>query len=422
MGCPDESGSYEHCRYDTQKGIEVIWALVSTGFIFFMQAGFALVETGCVRHKNAQSILIKNVFDSAIGCIGFYLVGYAFAFGNVNYFIGYNPKYFAASGFWSIDTDNYKWWIFQYSFAATAATIVSGSLAERCQLTTYICFSFFMTSFIYPVVVAWVWAENDWGKGWLKNLGYIDFAGSSVVHVVGGICALWGAKILGPRYGREKDWKRQKAKKRELYESVGMQDSVLFNDEEFHKVLDHVRGDYKLAFQEWIAANRKQEFKPHNPGLILTGTILLWVCWLFFNGGSAIIFSPRKSGAAKVIMNNLIAPASAALFAGYFKGRITGTYSYVEKYDVATVCNGIIVGLVASTASCDGTEPWASVIIGIVGALFYSIGVLLINKFGIDDPLEASPVHLGGGSWGTLCVGLFNQDIGLFYNPKEGIK
>jgi ammonium transporter, Amt family len=107
-------------------------------------------------------------------------------------------------------------------------------------------------------------------------------------------------------------------------------------------------------------------------------------------------------------MNNLIAPASAALFAGYFKGHITGTYSYVEKYDVATVCNGIIVGLVSSTASCDGTEPWASVIIGMVGALFYSIGVMVITKFGIDDPLEASPVHLGGGSWGTLCVGLFN--------------
>jgi Amt family ammonium transporter len=109
--------------------------------------------------------------------------------------------------------DNYKWWIFQYSFAATSATIVSGSLAERCQLTTYICFSFFMTSFIYPVVVAWVWAVDElddgtktgWGTGWLKNLGYVDFAGSSVVHVVGGICALWGAKILGPRYGKEKE-------------------------------------------------------------------------------------------------------------------------------------------------------------------------------------------------------------------------
>jgi ammonium transporter, Amt family len=205
-------------------------------------------------------------------------------------------------------------------------------------------------------------------------------------------------------------------------EETATNGSILFNDEEFHKVLDHVRGDYRLAFQEWINAQRKQEFKPHNPGLILAGTILLWVCWLFFNGGSAIIFSERKNGAAKVIMNNLIAPASAALFAAFFKARITGTYSYVEQFDVGTICNGIIVGLVASTASCDGTEPWASVIIGCVAALIYSIGVLLINKFGIDDPLEASPVHLGGGSWGTLVVGLFNQDKGLFYNPSEGIK
>jgi Amt family ammonium transporter len=121
-------------------------------------------------------------------------------------------------------------------------------------------------------------------------------------------------------------------------------------------------------------------------------------------------------------MNNLIAPSAAGLFAGFFKGRITGTYSYVDKYDVATMCNGIIVGLVASTASCDGTEPWASVVIGIVAALIYSLGVLLITKLGIDDPLEASPVHLGGGAWGTLCVGLFNQDNGLFYNPRAGIK
>jgi ammonium transporter, Amt family len=212
----DNNTNYEHVRYDTHQGIEVIWALVSTAFIFFMQAGFALVETGCVRQKNAQSILIKNVFDSAVGCVGFYLIGYAFAFGNVNYFIGYGPKYFAASGFSELAFDNYKWWIFQYSFAATSATIVSGSLAERCQLTTYICFSFFMTSFIYPVVVAWVWAvevqddgtQTGWGTGWLKNLGYVDFAGSSVVHVVGGICALWGAKILGPRYGKEKEVER----------------------------------------------------------------------------------------------------------------------------------------------------------------------------------------------------------------------
>jgi len=187
-------------------------------------------------------------------------------------------------------------------------------------------------------------------------------------------------------------------------------------------VLSTVRGDYKAAFTEWIRSQKKQEFKPHNPGLILTGTILLWVCWLFFNGGSALIFNQRKNGPAKVIMCNLIAPSAAALFAGFFKGRITGTHSYVHRYDVGTICNGIIVGLVASTASCDATEPWASVFIGIIGAFFYSLGVLIIDKLHIDDPLEASPVHLLGGSWGVLCVGIFNQERGLLYNPKEGIK
>lgn len=137
-----------------------MWTLVATAMIFFMQSGFALVEVGTVRQKNAQSILIKNLCDSAIGCLGFWLIGYAFAFGNVKYVIGgFSTEYWAASGFAELPVDNYKWWMFQYSFAATAATIVSGALAERCQLATYLFFSFTMTSFIYPVVVGWVWAE-----------------------------------------------------------------------------------------------------------------------------------------------------------------------------------------------------------------------------------------------------------------------
>ena len=182
--------------------------------------------------------MIKNLFDSAIGCIGFYLVGYAFAFGDVQYVIGYDRNYFAASGFKYMKHDNYKWWIFQYSFAATSATIVSGSLAERCQLTTYICFSFFMTSFIYPVVVGWVWATPPYGHGWLNKMGYIDFAGSSVVHMVGGICSLWGAKILGPRYGK--------------IPSKDKEEGFKFDENEFQKLLVHVKGDYRAAFKEWI--------------------------------------------------------------------------------------------------------------------------------------------------------------------------
>lgn len=156
--------------------------------------------------------------------------------------------------------------------------------------------------------------------------------------------------------------------------------------------------------------------------MIVAGTLLLWVTWLFFNGGSAIIFNPRKSAPAKVIMNNVISASSAGLFAGFFKQRIVGTHSFVTRFDVGTLCNGIIVGLVSSTASCDKTEPWSAFIIGIIGALIYSLGCLTINKLNIDDPLEASPVHLGGGTWGVICVAFFNNELGLFYDPGRGIK
>lgn len=174
--------------------------------IFFMQAGFALVECGSVREKNATSILMKNLFDACAGCVGWWLVGYGFAYGDVNGgFIGYNPKYFATSGFEDLPFDNYLRFIFEFSFAATAASIVAGSLAERTQLITYIIFSFLMTSFIYPVVVHWVW-----GGGWLQQQGFYDFAGVACVHLVGGTAALWGAVLVGERYGKEKARKAQR--------------------------------------------------------------------------------------------------------------------------------------------------------------------------------------------------------------------
>ena len=181
-----------------------IWLMAALTMIFWMQSGFALLECGAVRLKNAQGILMKNMFDSCVGCLGFWLIGYGIAWGNPNRqdnygFLGTYAGYYAGADFRYIETDEYKRFIFQYAFAATAATIVSGALAERCQITSYVFFSFFMTSFVYSVVVFWVWCG-----GWLKSYGFIDFAGSSVVHMTGGSCALWGAYILGERYGKEK--------------------------------------------------------------------------------------------------------------------------------------------------------------------------------------------------------------------------
>lgn len=154
----------------------------------------------------------------------------------------------------------------------------------------------------------------------------------------------------------------------------------------------------------------------------MTGTLLLWVCWLFFNGGSAPIFFPRKNGPAKVIMINVVSASAGGLFAVFVKPRIVGTYSFVTRYDTGTLCNGIIVGLVSCTASCDKIEVWSAFIIGTVGSLFYSLGCLLLKNTGIDDPLEASAVHLGGGTWGVLAVAFFNTERGLFYNGTLGIK
>lgn len=192
-------GTYSDTVYTSQESINAVWILVSTAMIFFMQAGFALVEVGSVRHKNTRVTLIKNMFDACFGTIGFWLIGYGFAMGDVKAFIGGNGNFFASSGFEEISKDQYLIFIWQFAFASTSSTIVSGSLAERCQIYTYIGFSFLLTSFIYPVVVAW-----NWGGGWLYQRGFHDFAGVTTVHMVGGAAALCGAYMLGERIGKSK--------------------------------------------------------------------------------------------------------------------------------------------------------------------------------------------------------------------------
>lgn len=190
--------NYEDVKYSDGEAITAIWVTVSTGMIFLMQAGFALVENGSVRQKNSSNILIKNLFDACFGSIAFWLIGFGVAFGNTSEksFMGTDPKFYASSDFEGIEDDAYLTFIFQFSFAATSATIVSGALAERTNLASYMGFSFLMTSLIYPVVVSWTW-----GGGWLGQKGFVDFAGSGIVHLVGGVASFFSATIVGPRYG-----------------------------------------------------------------------------------------------------------------------------------------------------------------------------------------------------------------------------
>ena len=283
-----------------------------------MQAGFALVENGTVRSKNSRNILAKNMFDAAAGAVMFFLFGFGIAFGLkcrencddpdnavARRFIG--SQHFAGTGFADSEDNKYTLWIFQYSFAATASTIVSGSLAERTKLPSYMLFSALMTGFIYPVVVAWTW-----GGGWLTQNGFHDFAGTGIVHMVGGVAGLVGALIIRPRYGKEKD----PALRPRVDEIEGYKELVdSFEDKE--------------GFEEFLKDEAEDiDFEPNSIPFVVVGTVLLWVSWLFFNGGStASMFAARENGISKIIMVTILSGTCGGLTASVAKPLIMGTYS-----------------------------------------------------------------------------------------------
>ena len=188
-------GNYTQAVYSTaQQGTNAVWILVSAGFIFFMSAGFALIESGAVRRKNRSAMLIKNLFNVAITVIAFWLVGYGFAFGNPLYFIGRNEQMYASYGFEQMSDDHYLWWVIQFAYAIVCVSIYQGALAERTQLVGYIVITFLLAAVIYPVILAWTW-----GQGWLYDKGFRDFAGTGIVHLVGGVTGFWGAFVVGER-------------------------------------------------------------------------------------------------------------------------------------------------------------------------------------------------------------------------------
>jgi Amt family ammonium transporter len=325
-----------------------------------MQSGFAMLEVGVVRAKNAQNILLKNLFDVCIGALLWWLLGFGFAFGeSASGFIGTSE--FGA-------TTKYAEWMFQFAFSATAATIVSGALAGRTAFPAYALFSVFITAFIYPVIVHWTW-----GGGWLSTLGFTDFAGSGIVHLTGGIAALTGAHYVGKRLGRFED-----------------------NDE--------------------------QEFRPHNMPLVVMGTLILWFGWYGFNAGSTLgITDGNTSLAGLVAMNTTISAAIAGLvtfiFRGYFFQQLD------PRFNVSAISNGILAGLVSITAPCGSVEPWAAFCIGAVGGFVYiGSSYLVQKKLHIDDPLDAFAVHGGCGIWGTLSVAFFDSSKGIFYGAADSGK
>lgn len=342
------------------NSLNVFFVLVSGYLVFLMQAGFAMLTAGSVRTKNTKNVLLKNVLDACVGAVAYFLFGWAFAYGSNHPFIGSN--FFALSrrfGEPGVDSNgnSLSSFFFQWAFAATAATIVSGSVAERTSFYAYMAYAFVLTAFVYPVVSHWVW-----GGGFLSNLlgdgrGMIDFAGCAVVHMVGGFAGLIGAIIVGPRLGR--------------FDSDG----------------------------------RPIPIPGHSATLATLGTFVLWFGWYGFNPGSAL----GISGDSRFVAERC---AVTTTLAGATAGVVTMIVVKLRDhiFDLISVLNGILAGLVSITACCAFVEPYAAVIIGAIGALVYIGAASLLIKMRIDDPLEAFPIHGACGLWGVIAAGLFNVE------------
>ena len=349
--------------------------------MFFMQAGFAMLEAGIVQPKNATNILFKNLIDASLAAIAFWLVGYGVAFGtDSGGFIG-TDQFFIGIGESSTQINNWDhgWqkWFFQWAFAGAAATIVAGSVCERAKIEAYFVYSIVLTVFIYPVVVHWGWGAgflSAWGAYPDKNgdarplftrdersNGMIDFAGSGVVHMVGGVSGLMGAIIVGPRAGRFVDG----------------------------QVVDLYSG---------------------NKVLQSLGTFILWFGWYGFNCGSTLAISGGLSNVAgKVAVNTTLGASMGGIMATILSKAITG------QYDISLGLNGVLAGLVSVTANCAVIDPWHAVLIGGIGAVFFFAGHYLLFLVKIDDPCDACIVHGLCGYWGLLATGIFCYDTNIQY-------
>jgi len=342
---------------ELQTNINVVWTCVAAFLVFFMQAGFAMVEAGFTRAKNAVNILMKNLMDFSVGTIAFFFIGFGLMFGKSNGLFG--TTLFALSGVAPGADWNWTFLIFQTVFAATAATIVSGAMAERTKFVGYLAYSVVITLFIYPIFGSWAWGGLLDGGGWLEKLGFLDFAGSTVVHSVGGWLALAGAVVLGPRVGK--------------YGPDGKPKAIL----------------------------------GHNIPLAALGVFILWFGWFGFNPGST---TTGDGSIGYIAVTTNISAAAGAIVA------MMVSWLVMKKPDASMALNGALAGLVSITAPCDAVSPIGALVIGAIGGALVVASVLLIDgKLKIDDPVGAVSVHGVCGLWGTLAVGLFNMESGLFY-------
>lgn len=336
-----------------QANADWLWTLIAAFMVFFMQLGFAMVETGFTRAKNAVNIIMKNLLDFSMGAIGYWAVGFALMFGATT------TGFFGTEGFFLSNWDmqdhwTLAFWIFQTVFCATSATIVSGAMAERTNLKAYLLFSLVMSTIIYPIAGSWYWGSLFHGEGWIEAFGFIDFAGSTVVHSIGGWAALAGAIVVGPRIG-------------------------------------------KFAKDGSVRA-----IPGHNIPLATIGVFILWFGWYGFNVGSE---TAADTALPLIAVNTTLAPAAGVLVALF-----TTVFLY-KKFDAGMSLNGALAGLVGITAGCANVTPAYAVLIGAIAGCLVVFSVIFFDKIRVDDPVGAISVHGVCGVWGTLAAGLFNYDF-----------
>ncbi len=336
-----------------------VWFLIGAALVFWMQAGFAMVETGFTRAKNAGNIIMKNLMDFCIGTVVFILIGFGFLLGeDLVGFIG-KPGFDIFTAYENFDWSNF---VFNLVFCATTATIVSGAMAERTKFLSYCVYSAVISALIYPIEAHWIW-----GGGWLSQLGFHDFAGSCAIHMVGGISALIGAAILGPRIGK-------------------------FTKDKSGKI------------------TKVHAFPGHNLPIGALGVFILWLGWYGFNGAACT--SVEQLGS--VFVTTTVAPAVATVMCMIF------TWIKYGKPDVSMCLNASLAGLVAITAPCDVTDAFGAIVIGAVAGVLVVFGVWLLDyKLHVDDPVGAVAVHCMNGIWGTIAVGLFATNTAPGYSIAD---
>ena len=376
FGATAQEISPEEAVAELRVGLDTLWVVVAAILVIFMNAGFCMLETGFCRQKNAVNVLSKNLIVFALATIAFWAIGFGLMFGDGNGFIGLNGFFLSGADNSPATGDAYEgvfgalnWtgvplsvkFLFQVAFAGTAATIVSGSVAERIKFVDFLIFSLLLVGIAYPITGHWIW-----GGGFLYNFGFWDFAGSTVVHMVGGWAALMGAALLGPRIGKYQD-------------------------------------------------GNTTALPGHNMSIATLGCLILWIGWFGFNPGSVMAVNDS--------IGHIALTTNLAGAAGGIAATIT-SWSLSGKPDLSMIINGILAGLVAVTAGCAFVGYFPAVIIGLIGGVLVVFAVYFFDSIKIDDPVGATSVHLVNGAWGTLAVGLFANPavhgleegpVGLFY-------